>query len=84
MEIILEGGDPPEWDDFEEEEEDEEDEDEEDEDEDDYYDVDDPFDPDWGQRILNAVELSVPQGFNSRSRWAQSAREEDEDFDFTF
>ena len=78
MEIILEGGDPPEWDEFEEEEEEDEDE------EDDYYDVDDPFDPDWGQRILNAVELSVPQGFNSRSRWAQAAAGEDEYDGFSF
>ena len=80
MEIILEGGDPPEWDEFEEEEEEDED------DEDDYYeeDVDDPFDPDWGQRILNAVELSVPRGFNSRSRWVQGGREADEEDVFTF
>jgi len=78
MEIILEGGDPPEWDEFEEDEEEDEDE------EDDYYDVDDPFDPDWGQRILNAVELSVPQGFNSQSRWAQATAGEDEDDGFLF
>lgn len=72
MEIILEGGDPPEWDEFEEEEEDEED-------EDDYYEeVDDSFDPNWEQRILNTMEFSAPPRFNSRSRWLRGPGEDDE------
>ncbi|KAG0123597.1 hypothetical protein HOY82DRAFT_636867 [Tuber indicum] len=79
MEIILEGGDPPEWDEFEEEEEDDED------DEDYFYeDVDDPFDPNWEQSILDTMEFSAPPRFNSRSRWAQGTGAGDQDDVFLF
>ncbi|RPB04004.1 hypothetical protein L873DRAFT_1825910 [Choiromyces venosus 120613-1] len=78
MEIILEGGDPPEWDEFEP---------EEDEDDEEFYeddDDDDPFDHDWEQHILDVVEYAVPHSYNSSSRWVQSPGAGDESDVFPF